>query len=561
MVLTDLPFQKSSVIHSRYSLIRRPDSAPPGQADVNMDDAARECKQYAAFLKEQERRVGPDGYVDSKKFSHTFNVRKSRSKPRRLSNNGSLTNVVQLSSKVEKDKGEYEKRIKVIEDHMWQHKQEERELKRVEGDIIKNQRAVRHTLRDYENAITKKKLAEDKKFNHSMDKFTKLSQEHIHKKEDLTKQRIEVKLLKEQEEKSSSRKVLVRRNDLCHQFETKAEAIELKQLEVMRLSQEFENQMRLKEEEKFQLMKELGDLAIALNMEAQKGRVQSVEIEKEKSKENTQRIKEDLTHDKLLNEKLARSDVESKTALQNKRRLSVDLSVTKSHLDIKKRDEQRHLTDTQIRLEDNTTTQRSLNNAALCAGMDLKAKRIDQRLEAHNARRVNQLHNHMKLKKDREQSQQAVWEERFKKRYQEQQIREHEDSIKFFSKMVNKGDDLEQSLYNKVRNAEYARQQQEQSVRRMQQTLAEIKRINNLKLTQEIVDRQRQEKELEQRLLKEKAELDKVHAQREESYIRLQNHRRQLQEDQYLLEEHQREHERLHRIGVKSDTSTAEITY
>ena len=35
---------------------------------------------------------------------------------------------------------------------MWQYKQEERELKRVEGDIIKNQRAVRHTLRDFENS-------------------------------------------------------------------------------------------------------------------------------------------------------------------------------------------------------------------------------------------------------------------------------------------------------------------------------------------------------------------------------------------------------------------------
>lgn len=34
---------------------------------------------------------------------------------------------------------------------MWQHKQEERELKRIEGDIIKNQRAVRHTLRDFGN--------------------------------------------------------------------------------------------------------------------------------------------------------------------------------------------------------------------------------------------------------------------------------------------------------------------------------------------------------------------------------------------------------------------------
>ena len=76
--------------------------------------------------------------------------------------------------------------------------------------------------------------------------------------------------------------------------------------------------------------------------------------------------------------------------------------------------------------------------------------------------------------------------------------------------MVNKGDDLEQSLYNKVRNAEYARQQQEQSVRRTQQALAETKRLNNLKLTQEIAERHRQEKELEQSLLKEKAELDKV---------------------------------------------------
>lgn len=34
---------------------------------------------------------------------------------------------------------------------MWQYKQEERELKRVEGDIIKNQRAVRHTVRDFGN--------------------------------------------------------------------------------------------------------------------------------------------------------------------------------------------------------------------------------------------------------------------------------------------------------------------------------------------------------------------------------------------------------------------------
>ena len=37
---------------------------------------------------------------------------------------------------------------------MWQHKQDQRELKRVEGDIIKNQREVRKELRDYENGET-----------------------------------------------------------------------------------------------------------------------------------------------------------------------------------------------------------------------------------------------------------------------------------------------------------------------------------------------------------------------------------------------------------------------
>ena len=38
-----------------------------------------------------------------------------------------------------------------LQDHMWQHKQEERELKRSEGDIIKSQRSLRKMLRDYEN--------------------------------------------------------------------------------------------------------------------------------------------------------------------------------------------------------------------------------------------------------------------------------------------------------------------------------------------------------------------------------------------------------------------------
>ena len=43
-----------------------------------------------------------------------------------------------------------------------------------------------------------------------------------------------------------------------------------------------------------------------------------------------------------------------------------------------------------------------------------------------------------------------------------------------------------------------------------------------------------------------------VHAEREESYIRLQKHRQGLRDDKHNLEEHEREHQRLQRIANRS---------
>ncbi|XP_067672325.1 trichohyalin-like [Haliotis asinina] len=556
MVLTDLPFERSPVIYSRYSLLRRPDSAPPGNADDG--DTTTENKRYAAFLKEQERKVGPDGFVDSSRYGHPYVLRNDPLR-KRAQSNSDRPNVVNLTSRVERDKKDYEKRIRIIEDHMWQHKQEERELKRVEGDIIKNQRSVRHTLRDFENAINKKRLAEDKKLNHALEKLTKISQDHTHKKEERTKKRIGLSLSRDQGAKQVDRKVFVKQNVIAREYQTKLSELELKRVELSRFSQEFETKLREKEVEQYKLKQELAELAITLNMEAQKRRVQRVDTSREAKADTTKRIHENNYADLSLESKLMRSDGDGKTAELQKRKLSADLSLTKAHLDIKKRDEQRHLTDTQIRLEDNTTIQRSLNTAAVNADLDLKARQIEQRLEAHNTRRVTQLHNSMRQKKDKEESQQAVWEARFKRRQAEQQRREHEDSLKFFQKMVVKGEDTEQNLYQKVRNAEYARQKQEQTVRRIHNDLQETKRINAIKLKKEIAERHQQEQELEHKLIREKAELDKTHAQREESYMKLQNHRQQLKEDKYLLKEHEKEHLRLIRIGAKTDMANSDL--
>ena len=80
----------------------------------------------------------------------------------------------------------------------------------------------------------------------------------------------------------------------------------------------------------------------------------------------------------------------------------------------------------------------------------------------------------------------------------------------YFQKMVTKGEDQEQTLYAKVRNAEYTRQQQEQNVRRIQLQLQELKRKNAALVKQELASVNREEQDLEQQLIREKAELDKV---------------------------------------------------
>lgn len=49
MVLTDLPFERNALIHSRYNAICRPGSAPPLKGDEDIQRTT--SKDYAAFLK------------------------------------------------------------------------------------------------------------------------------------------------------------------------------------------------------------------------------------------------------------------------------------------------------------------------------------------------------------------------------------------------------------------------------------------------------------------------------------------------------------------------------
>jgi hypothetical protein len=65
-------------------------------------------------FREQERKVGPEGFLDSNKLSHTFYVKKEKDKQKVLPEKSKPT-IVKLSTQIEQDKKEHSKRIKVIE--------------------------------------------------------------------------------------------------------------------------------------------------------------------------------------------------------------------------------------------------------------------------------------------------------------------------------------------------------------------------------------------------------------------------------------------------------------
>lgn len=67
--------------------------------------------------RDQERKVGPDGFLDSNRYSHSFLLKKDATGRRRAASVAGQPSVVSLTSRIHQDKKDYDRRIKVIEVH------------------------------------------------------------------------------------------------------------------------------------------------------------------------------------------------------------------------------------------------------------------------------------------------------------------------------------------------------------------------------------------------------------------------------------------------------------
>lgn len=92
----------------------------------------------------------------------------------------------------------------------------------------------------------------------------------------------------------------------------------------------------------------------------------------------------------------------------------------------------------------------------------------------------------------------------------ELKLKDHEDNLKHFQKLVQRDDEYEQDLYKNVKEAEFARRKKDNELKKLQDQFIEVKKQNAIQIKELIAKSFAQEQEIEQKIFREKAKLEKV---------------------------------------------------
>ncbi|CAF0822646.1 unnamed protein product [Didymodactylos carnosus] len=585
-------FARPSLLDNRYAAI-----AETSAYTYDDDDLVN----YADFLRKHGRYMTKGGYVDSSRrirslhrqqddpisssagvggsklpgllasFGKHATSRSADISPRqRLKTDGQ--SVIAISANLENKKKEFDKQMRLIEEQMIKAKQVERETKRQEGDIKKEQRSLHHTLRELDVDATRKRFDAEKNLSKNLEEKDKIEREFVKKREQQTKQRTERAVDTLQATKDKDRKNLLMCNDLARQYRTKINQLDIKHKELSRLHLDFEQKVQSKEIEENRIKKELGEIALALNMEAQKAKTDLKEFQHQTSVHvknydlERRRLSGDITlHKSLLDLKQREGTHAHRLLLQECGEHLVDMKELvheyyRNHytpIILRKlllHHTLRRIVDTKNRLENIYAKQRELNKTAIVAEQDRRAIELMTKVEDVSNRRNQLMSQYLRDKTEKSEEKELLGSEKAKVRYIEIETRQHEDHLKHFQKVLNKNEEQEHDLYKSVKEAESGRRKKEQDVKKLQDELVKTKRVHAEKIKQEISKAEKAERELEQQLIKEKSKLDKLHAKREDSYLRLLRQRGQIRENKSLLETHEKEHERLLRVQARSQS-------
>lgn len=437
---------------------------------------------------------------------------------------------------------------------MWQHKQEERELKRVEGDVTKKKRAVQRTMREFETSMSKKMLEEEKRLNESLQKVKKIRSEAAHAKEERTKQRITKGHSDLQHTKDKMRKNVLIVTDAERQYRSKLTELELRKSQIRKMTQEFEDKLRKKENETFHLAKDLSNLAMQMNLESLKGKIADAEFKRQERVQAQKYINENRQHDTDRDQKLSKSDGINRSSENRRRQASAVLTSTKSKLLERGREGDRRVTDNRNLVESNIAAQKKLQEAAEAAELDKQRKEYQRNVQAHVVRKQVALRKSQSAVRENNQTRQNNWEKAFDQNYREFVQRRNKDLLRTFTRIVQHDNEMEHQIYQKCRQNEHGRKSLEQTAQKLEQQLVKAKARNTGKIRECVSEVDKKEKELEKRVIKARAQVVSAQNQRSTSEWMLRKFRGAANETQHVQNELQRENKRLAKLGARSDT-------
>ncbi|UJR21744.1 hypothetical protein I4U23_024819 [Adineta vaga] len=555
-------FAHPSILDSRYAEI-----AETSAFTYDDDDLVN----YADFLRKHGRYMTNGGYVDSSRRVRSLQRQQNEtnssskntspdkatssvSKKGKQTTEKELPSVIAISTDIESKEKEYDKQMRLIEEQVIKSKQSEIESKRSEDDVKREQRPLHHTLRELNLNAGKKRLDSEKYPSDNFDERDRNGRELVKKKEQQIKQRNEQVVDLLQTSKNAERRNILVCNDLARQYRIKANELEAKHQQLAQLHADFEDKLQQKASEENRTKKELGEISMALHLESQKGKIDKNEISSLSSRERLQTIKHDLNQEQTFEQRLNKTSIYVKNFDLERRRLSADVTLNRSLIDLKQREAARRIIDTKNRLETIYAKQRELNQDAAVAQQDRRAAELMAKITDVDHRRTQLMTQYLREKTTREEEREAEGASKAKIHYAEQETQEHEDHLRHFQKTAGKNEEIEHDLRESLKQAEYDRRKKEREVQKLQDTLQKKKKSDAVRVRKEIARAQHEENELEEQLVKEKAKLDKLHAKREDSYLRLIKHRDQIRENQLLLQTHEREYERLLRVHARSQS-------
>lgn len=436
-------------------------------------------------------------------------------------------------------------KTEIKSDIIWKHKRENLALKRLERDLQSEYNTVKNIQRQYENDINKRQQSHRETIRNCIKNELIAQTDNQQKLNKLLKEQHGQNSLVDHELKTGMRKYNQRMLEMTGKYNRKLQELERKKMQINQLMNRYEQNMAKNESEKQNIEKELHDLRTSIGngkTKAEKFTDQTKRFQNSEHKKLDRKIQETK---KIFEENIHRNHKYVNSVEAEITKLDADLEKTRDELKQRERKVQGQLMLSNQLVKVLLSNQKEYIEGVDENKMSLLRKKSQEKVEAYSAQREQRLLD----RRNSIQSNQIKSNLKTSKTSPDLHI--FKDNLQHLQLAVAKGKNREVALYKQVRQSEHACQKLRRSVSCLQNHLQYLRQKKQRFIQQQIKTMDDAEREIQQKIHKETAQLKKYQAERDGCYKKLLDGRVMLKEDTHLLFGFQHQYEREKNISEK----------